>query len=111
MDDFNLMSNGNGELRNVDDDDIKMRSQSVVFSKSDTQRDIVEKSVAQNDYYNVSEAKKKVVKRDPSPVFGSAKKTTFTELEIKRNVSPGPMRYNPARAYNNISQIISRRRS
>lgn len=46
MDDFNLMSNGNGELRNVDDDAIRMRSQSVVFSKSDTQRDIVEKSVA-----------------------------------------------------------------
>ncbi len=111
MDDMTLMTDGKGDSKNVNNDVFKMRSASVVFAKTDTKRDLVSKSEAHNDFYNVSEAKKQVIHREPSPVFGSAKKVTFTELEIKRNVSPGPLKYDPARAYRNISQIVSRRRS
>lgn len=57
MDDATIMPNGEGELHNVKTDIFKQRAQSVVFGNADTQRKSFSKSVAHNDFYNVSEAK------------------------------------------------------
>ena len=111
MEDATIMPNGEGELHHVRTDVFKLRAQSVIFGSADTRREVVDESVARNDFYNVSEAKKKVYKKEPSPVFGSEKKITFAEQQAKRNISPGPTKYDTSRAYKNISQIVSRRRS
>ena len=91
----------------VSPDKFKKRTLSValVFDKANTKRIGKEESVAVNDFYNTNEANRKNIGlKSPTFGFSKEKKGSFAEKIAKRNVSPGPMQYNPSmRAYKALS--------
>jgi hypothetical protein len=91
----------------VHTDKFKKRTLSValVFDKAKTNRIEKEESDAINDFYNTNEANRKNIGiKSPTFGFSKEKKASFAEKIAKRNVSPGPMQYNPSmRAYKALS--------